>query len=100
MRQIDIQVRDAFVNRKRFKSSNTKVDIVNGYPHLYLHGNLIAKMENNNLLINHCGWKTRTTRSRLNSLPGVHINIVKGDFILTKIERMVRMPEGWVDIIN
>ena len=48
MRQIDEQTRDAFINRKRFKSSNTKVEILNGDSHLYLHGNLIAKMEMGN----------------------------------------------------
>ena len=83
MRQIDEQTRDAFIAKKRFKLKNTKIDIIDGEPHLYLHGHLIAKIEDGNLLINHCGWETRTTRSRLNSLPGVKINLVKGDFILT-----------------
>jgi len=100
MRIIDEQTKNAFINKKRFKSSNTKVEILNGDPHLYLHGHLIAKIENNNLLINHCGWKTRTTRSRLNSLPGVKINLVKGDFILTKMGHMERMPKGWIYIID
>lgn len=95
MRQIDIQVRDAFVNRKRFKSSNTKVDIVNGYPHLYLHGNLIAKIEDGDLLINHCSWETRTTRSRLNSLPGVQIKMIKGKF---KLNEMGYMDNEWINI--
>lgn len=95
MRKIDEQARDAFVQRKRFKLRNTKVDIIDGEPHLYLHGNLIAKMENNELLINHCGWETVTTKSRLNSLPGVRINLVKGDFMLHK---MGHMEERWINI--
>lgn len=95
MRKIDELSRDAFVNKKRFKLGNTKVNILNGEPYLYLHGNLIAKLENNELLINHCGWETVTTKSRLTSLPGVRINIVKGDFMLHK---MGRMEKGWINI--
>jgi hypothetical protein len=99
MRKIDTQAANAFTNRKRFRSSNTKVDVVDGLPHLYLHNNLIAKVDNNNdLLINHCGWETRTTSSRLNALPGVKITLVKGDFIITKIGHMERMPKGWIKI--
>ena len=96
MRKIDEQAKNAFMNRERFKSSNTEVVVIDDLPHLYLHNNLIAKVDNNNdLLINHCGWETRTTRSRLNSLPGVHIKLVKGDFILHK---MGHMEKGWINI--
>jgi hypothetical protein len=95
MRKIDEQTRDAFIAKKRFKSRNTKVDIINGEPHLYLHGNLIAKLENDELLINHCGWETVTTKARLNSLPSVHINLVKGNFMLHKIGHM---EKGWINI--
>jgi hypothetical protein len=99
MRVIDTKAADAFTNRKRFTSSNTKVDIVDGLPHLYLFGHLIAKIDrDDNLLINHCGWKTRTTSSRLNALPGVRITLVKGDFIITKMGHMERMPEGWINL--
>jgi hypothetical protein len=98
MRKIDTQAADAFTNRKRFRSKNTKVDIVDGLPHLYLHHNLIAKIENDEFMINHCGWKTRTTSARLNALPGVKINLVKGDFIITKMGHMERMPKGWIKI--
>lgn len=95
MRKIDEKARDAFMNRKRFKSPNTEVKIVNGDSHLYLFGHLIAKLENDELLINHCGWETRTTSSRLNSLPGVKIKIVKRDFMLDKVGRM---EKGWINI--
>lgn len=96
MRVIDTQAADAFTNRKRFRSSNTKVDVIDGLPHLYLHNNLIAKIDHDdNLLINHCGWETRTTRSRLNSLPDVYIKLVKGEFILHK---MGHMEKGWINI--
>lgn len=96
MRKIDEQAKNAFMNRKRFKSSNTEVVVIDDLPHLYLHNNMIAKVDNNNdLLINHCGWETRTTRSRLNSLPDVNIKIVKGDFMLNK---MGHMKKGWINV--
>jgi hypothetical protein len=99
MRKIDEQAKNAFMNRKKFKSSNTEVVVIDDLPHLYLHNNLIAKVDNNNdLLINHCGWETRTTSSRLNSLPGVKISVVKGDFIITKMGHMERMPKGWINV--
>ena len=99
MRIIDTQAADAFINRKRFRSSNTKVDVVDGLPHLYLFGHLIAKIEDDDtLLINHCGWETKTTKARLNALPGVKISLVKGDFIITKMGHMERMPEGWINV--
>jgi len=95
MRQIDEQTRDAFIAKKRFKLKNTKIDIIDGEPHLYLHGYLIAKIEDGNLLINHCGWETRTTSSRLNSLPGVQIKMIKGKF---RLNEMGYMNNEWINI--
>lgn len=95
MRKIDEQARDAFINKKRFKLRNTKVNIIDGEPHLYLHDNLIAKLENNELLINHCGWETLTTKSRLNALPGVHIKMIKGKF---RLNEMGYMTKEWINI--
>jgi predicted amidohydrolase YtcJ len=44
-----------------------------------LHGNYIAKKKDNQLWVSHAGWKTNTTKSRLNSLSGVCV--VQKDFI-------------------
>jgi hypothetical protein len=55
MRKIDSLVRDAFIKKRRFSNKHTKIDIIDGQPHLYLHGNLIAKRnDKDELLINHC----------------------------------------------
>lgn len=95
MKKIDDLTGTAFVNKKRFKLRNTKIEIVGGKPYLYLHNNLIAKMnDNDEILINHCGWQTVTTRARLNSLPGVHIRIFKGEFILNE---MGYMKQEWIN---
>lgn len=40
---------------------------------LKLHGNTIAELSADGLFITSAGWKTPTTKERLNGLPGVHI---------------------------
>ena len=54
-----------------FKRSNTRVD--GDAQEMYLHGNLIAKIDNGALYITLAGWPTLTTCERLNALNGVHI---------------------------
>lgn len=96
MRQIDVLMATAFREHRALKMNNSRVEIVDNKPHMYLHGNCIAKIdENGDLLINHCGWETPTTRSRLNALPNVHISSHKGDFVLNDI---YIMPSGWVNV--
>lgn len=96
MRKIDRKAAMAFVNNETLNMNNTKVKIVDNKPHLYLHGNCIAKKdENGDLLINHYGWETNTTRSRLNALPGVNIRSLKGNFVLNNIHVM---QNGWINV--
>ena len=96
MRQIDRAAAVAFVNNKKLNINNTRVEIVDGKPHMYLYGNCIAKKdENGDLLINHCGWETSTTQSRLNALPGVNIRSLKGNFVLNNIHVM---QNGWINV--
>ena len=96
MRKIDRKAAMAFVNNETLNMSNTIVKIVDNKPHMYLHGNCIAKEnENGDLLINHCGWETPTTRSRLNALPDVNIRKVKGNFVLNDVHVM---SEGWINV--
>jgi hypothetical protein len=96
MRKIDELVKTNFTIKRRFRNKHTKIDIIDCQPHLYLHDNLIAKRnDKDELLINHCGWETVTTRARLNSLPGVNIRILKGNFILNE---KGPMEEGWINI--
>jgi hypothetical protein len=96
MRQIDRKAKEAFCAWEEFKLSNTEVRLLNGKPHMYLHGNCIAKRdENGDLLISHCGWETNTTRSRLNALPGVRISSYKGSFVLNDI---AIMHNGWMNV--
>lgn len=70
MRKITKQVVGAFVERRRCSKSNTWSD----GDGLYLFGNKIAWWDlNNRLWISNCGWKSATTKERLNAIPGVKI---------------------------
>lgn len=69
MRQITKAAVAAFLKGCDYKSGNTQVrDNA-----LYLHGNKIAELRNGELWITTAGWKTNTTKERLNGLPNVHI---------------------------
>jgi hypothetical protein len=78
MRKITREAIQALYNRRNFNSSNTRVE--DGK--LYLHGNLIAKIENGELWITNAGWTSSTTKERLNGLRNVSIKQKKGDWFL------------------
>ena len=83
MRKITKQAVEAFMNGKAFKSGNTEVSP--GYNESFsmlLHGNLIANKHQNGISVSLAGWNTKTTRERLNGIPGVSIHTVKGVPIL------------------
>ena len=70
MRQITKEAVAAFLNGYYYKKSNMEVTC----GEMYLHGNKIAWLDvNGQLWISHCGYKTNTTKERLNGLPGVDI---------------------------
>lgn len=76
-RQITAQAARAFLDGDNFKSSNTEViyNEIDETSYLYLFGNLIAKLDhyNNELTITNAGWRSNTTKERLNALPKVSI---------------------------
>ena len=55
---------------KNWKNANTEVilDEENGVSAVYLHGNLIATVTDNDMTIYDGGWQSNTTKSRLNAL--------------------------------
>ena len=70
MIQITKEAVDAFLNGYYYKKSNMEVTC----GEMYLHGNKIAWLDvNGQLWISHCGYRTNTTKERLNGLPGVNI---------------------------
>ena len=76
MRKITTEAAEAFFNRKDFKKSNTEVhNSPNGDTTMLLHDNEIAILSpEGELRVTNAGWKTNTTKERLNGLLGVIIN--------------------------
>ena len=71
MRQITRKAVEALLVGSLYKNSNTEVRDQS----MYLHGNKIAWFDmNGQLWISHCGYRTNTTKERLNGLPGVNIH--------------------------
>lgn len=70
MRQITKKAVEALLAGTNYNNINTEVrDNA-----MYLHENKIAWFDiNGQLWIDNCGWKSVTTKERLNALPNVHI---------------------------
>ena len=83
---------DAIKNKQDFKLQNTRVEVID-FPgiesrvNVYLHDNLIFTLFDDKITFSHCGWRTSTTKSRLNILlrsfsDGCYLQQVKGDWYL------------------
>lgn len=94
MRQTTKDAYQAFLWKKKLTKGNTYVEPRNGEVYMYLFGNLIAKTENGDTLINHCGYKTATTQERLNAFD-IRIRREKGQFIVN--EKFI-WEDGWLNI--
>lgn len=72
MRQVTQLAVSQWLMRKKFRRGNTHTD---GNT-LYLHCNAIAKIDDSDGLvyIRSAGWQTKTTKERLNGIPGVRIH--------------------------
>ncbi len=69
MRKIESDMVHAIKRGKNWKSGNTEVFVNNhGCALVYLHGNLIATVGWNRLQLFDGGWRTATTKSRLNAI--------------------------------
>ena len=69
MRKIERQMNQAIRSGNNFTSSNTAVR--HGFDNeadVYLHGNHIATVKSNSIIIKDGGWQSNTTKSRLNAL--------------------------------
>ena len=71
MRKITREIVAAFMMRETKRIGNSYTDGTT----LYLHDNAIAKFDKDGRLwITNAGWKSNTTKERLNGLPGVSIH--------------------------
>ena len=89
MRQITKNAIEKFLNAESFKNSNTEVEVLPNVTILKLFGNPIAYKYNDpnkTLSITNAGWKTNTTKERLNALPNISISQKKGVWYLNGTE--------------
>ena len=74
MRKIERSMNAAIKSKRNWSSSNTEVrrgrnDITDPCSNVYLHGNHIATVKDNgDVCISNAGWRTVTTKSRLNAI--------------------------------
>ena len=80
MRKITEHAVNAFENGGKLSEGNMSVH--DGL--MYLHGNLIAKYnEEGKLEISNCGWFSATTLERLRGLKGVDLTTKNGNWFLS-----------------
>ena len=76
MRKITEESVDAFMNARKFKKANMEIEVLPNVTVMKLHGNPIAFRYNDperTLSITDAGWRTNTTKERLNGIPNVSI---------------------------
>jgi len=89
MRSITVEAVKHFNSASSFKKGNTQVKVLPNVTVLILFGNEIAYKYNdpqNTLSITTAGYKTNTTKERLNGLSNVSINQSKGIWYLNGVE--------------
>jgi hypothetical protein len=84
MRKITQDAVRAFRNHEDRKFGNTEIVAFTNKTVMYLHGNAIATISRPGgvLRITDGGWPTKTTKERLNGLPGVNIYQEKWQWFL------------------
>ena len=88
MRKITKESVDAFMNARKFKKANMEVEVLPNVTILKLFGNEIAYRYNDperTLSITNAGWKSVTTKERLNGIPNVSIHQKKGVWYLNDV---------------
>ena len=68
MRKIEQHMINAIRDVQNWSSANTQVVTNDGLSSVYLHGNLIAQVDDNTVTIFDGGWQSHTTKSRLNAI--------------------------------
>jgi hypothetical protein len=84
MRKITEQVATAFNSGTKLSVGNTKVVVNGSVIKMYLHSNLIAtkNVNDGSLIVTSAGWKTATTKDRLNAISNVHVQQKRGEWFL------------------
>ena len=75
MRKITAESVRNFIDGVPFKKSNMEVSREGTVYYMKLHGNKIAaRLDDGRMWISNAGWKSNTTKERLNGLPGVRVH--------------------------
>jgi hypothetical protein len=84
MRKIEAAMNEAILNSKDWESDNTKVTYSPGRDasYVYLYGNHIATVGDTFVELYSCGYKTATTKSRLNAILSEHG--IKGECVFQR----------------
>lgn len=88
MRKITFDAVDALFEGQGFKRDSTEVIHGLDGAKLFLHNNLIAVLNGSEVTLNSCGWKTSTTKERLNGVLspyGFTISQKKGVWFLNDV---------------
>ncbi len=103
MRIIEKQMNTAILKSKDWKNDNTEVlySPERDASYVYLHGNHIATINETSIELYTCGWKTPTTKSRLNAILSEHGNgarIFQSNFEWFVVDNGQKVPftEGMV----
>ncbi len=76
-----------FLDGVPFKKSNMEVSREGTIYYLKLHGNKIAALESDGKMwISNAGWRSNTTKERLNGLPGVSIRQKNWEWYLNGVQ--------------
>ncbi len=73
MRKIETQMNEAISTNADWRKSNTCVQTTDsGVSKVFLHGNLIAEIDDDSIKLFDGGWQSNTTKSRLNAILAEH----------------------------
>jgi hypothetical protein len=90
MRKITARISNAFEMRRSLKIDNSETDGTS----LWLFGNKIAQWHSSGLWVTNAGWKSKTTKERLNGLTGVQVRSIRGEWYLNDVQ----WDGSWVNV--
>lgn len=90
MRLITTKICRAFEQRVALKIDNSRTDGRS----LWLFDNKIAEWRNDGLWVSNAGWKSKTTKERLNGLTGVRVQSLRGTWYLNDMA----WDGGWINV--
>lgn len=88
------KVIDSFLEGKQCRINNT---MTNGHE-LFLFSNCITRRDRERIQVTTAGWNTKTTRDRLNMLPGVWVRCRKGNLQINFQSEWKDWDGEWINI--